>query len=82
MQVVNPSMSTTLGTVERFTSAIRHDLADMIMDGDENIALRGAAAVGYAAYTATGWTAYVAKTATDAFTTGVASLLLNIFDKP
>jgi len=79
LQAANPSMSTTLGTVERVTSAIRHDLADKIMDGDENIALRGAAAVGYAVYTATGWTAYVAKTTTDAAASGLASLL-NFFD--
>jgi hypothetical protein len=68
-------MSTTLGTVERATSAIRHDLADKIQDGDENIALRGAAAVGYAGYTAIGWTAYGAKTTTDVAVSGMASLL-------
>ncbi len=45
MQAANPSMSTTLETVERVTSAIRHDLADKIMDEDENIALRGSTKV-------------------------------------
>jgi hypothetical protein len=58
LQAVNPAVSTILGSVERVTSAIRHDLADKIMDGDENIALRGAAAVGYAGYTTIGWAAY------------------------
>jgi len=69
-------MNTTLGTVERVTSAMRHDFADRIMDGDEDIVVRGTAAVAYGMSTATGWTAYIAKTATD----GMASLFLKIFD--
>ena len=64
-------MSTTLGTVERATSAVRADLADMIMDGDQNIAQKGALAVGYACNTAVGWTAYGVKTTTDAVVGGV-----------
>jgi len=66
LQVDNSSMSITLGTVERFTSAARHNLAEAIMDKDENLGLRAVASVSYVSTTAVGWTAYGAKTATDA----------------
>ena len=58
-------MNTTLGTVERFTSMARDDLKDVIEDEDNNIVLRGTAAVAYAGHTALGWTAYLVKTPTD-----------------
>jgi hypothetical protein len=67
-------MNSTLGTVERVTSAIRHDLADVITDEDKNLAVRGVAAVGYGAYTAIGWTSYAAKTSTDAVIGGVGAV--------
>ena len=65
-------MNYTIGTVERVTSVVRYDMADTILDADRSKLVHGAATVGNSASIAVGWTAYAAKTATDAFIGGTS----------
>lgn len=67
-------MHTTLGTVERVTSAVRHDLAEMVTDPNVNPVAKIGAGVSYAGHTAIGWTAYGLRTTSDALIAGFNTL--------
>ena len=73
-------MGSTLGTLERITSADKGDLSDIVKDEKRDIELRGAAAVAYAGQTLLGWSAYGLKTAADAIVGAAVSGLEKIAD--